>query len=138
MISPKLSILMVAMSVVGAVSPMAAMAQDTVTNALDVSNTAAQVADTSADDNVEVNDADVSQSNQNEAECEDDCEASVEARDQIQFSNVERENSIETGDVEQEQEEIEQANSLEDVDAIAIGPILCCSDPDCLQPFPCP
>ncbi len=123
MISPRLSILMVAMSVVGAVSPMAAMAQDenTAANVFDVSNTAAQVADTSADRNVLVNNAEVEQSIENEAECDDRCGASVEVRDQIQVSEIDQDNEIRTGDVEQEQEDIEQENELEDIVAVALA-----------------
>jgi len=133
---------MVAMTVVGAVSPMAAMAQetddDTAVNVFDLSNIAAQVADTSADNNVQVNDADVQQSIENEAECDDECGADVTVRDQIQLSNVEQENEISTGDVEQEQEEIEQANSLEDVDAVAVaGGCWICVDFDCTRIVPC-
>jgi hypothetical protein len=113
---------MVAMTAFGAVSPMAAMAQDdTAANVFDLSNTVAQVADTSADDNVQVNNAEVKQSIENEAECDDRCGASVEVRDQIQVSEIEQENEIETGDVEQEQEDIEQENELEDIVAIALA-----------------
>jgi hypothetical protein len=118
---------------------MAAMAQDndTAANVFDLSNTVAQVADTSADNNVQVNDADVQQSIENEAECDDECGADIAVRDQIQLSNVEQENEISTGDVEQDQEEIEQANSLEDVITVAIeGPAVPCCDPDCLRLFP--
>jgi TolA-binding protein len=122
MISTRLSILMVAMTAFGAVSPMAAMAQDdTAANVFDLSNTVAQVADTSADDNVQVNNAEVKQSIENEAECDDRCGASVEVRDQTQISNVEQENEIETGDVEQEQEDIEQENEFEDIIAVALA-----------------
>jgi len=114
---------MVAMSVVGAVSPMAAMAQDenTAANVFDVSNTIANVADTSADDNVQVNNAEVEQSIENEAECDDRCGASVEVRDQIQVSEIDQDNEIRTGDVEQEQEDIEQENELEDIVAVALA-----------------
>jgi len=114
---------MVAMSVVGAVSPMAAMAQDenTAANVFDVSNTAAQVADTSADRNVLVNNAEVEQSIENEAECDDRCGASVEIRDQTQVSEIDQDNEIRTGDVEQEQEDIEQENELEDIVAVALA-----------------
>jgi hypothetical protein len=123
MISTRLSILMVAMTAFGAVSPMAAMAQDddTAANVFSLSNTAAQVADTSADDNVQVNNAEVKQSIENEAECDDQCGARIEVDDQTQISNVEQENEIETGDVEQEQEDIEQENELEDIVAIALA-----------------
>jgi hypothetical protein len=116
---------MVAMTAFGAVSPMAAMAQeednDAAVNTFSLSNIAAQVADTSADDNVQVNNAEVKQSIKNSAECDDDCEAEVEVDDQTQISNVEQENEIETGDVEQEQEDIEQENELEDIIAIALA-----------------
>jgi hypothetical protein len=113
---------MVAMTAFGAVSPMAAMAQDDIAaNVFDLSNTVAQVADTSADDNVQVNNAEVKQSIENEAECDDRCGASVEVRDQIQVSEIEQENEIETGDIEQEQEDIEQENELEDIVAIALA-----------------
>src|SRR5215204_1446179 len=124
MISTRLSILMVAMTAFGAVSPMAAMAQpdnDVAANVLDQSNTFAQIADTSADDNVQVNNAEVKQSIENEAECDDRCGASVEVRDQIQVSEIEQENEIRTGDVEQEQEDIEQENELEDIVAVALA-----------------
>jgi hypothetical protein len=114
---------MVAMTAFGAVSPMAAMAQDddTAANVFSLSNTVAQIADTSADDNVQVNNAEVKQSIENEAECDDQCGASVEVRDQIQVSEIEQENEIETGDIEQEQEDIEQENELEDIVAIALA-----------------
>ena len=116
---------MVAMTAFGAVSPMAAMAQeednDLAANVFEASNTVAQVADTSADNNVQVNNAEVKQSIENEAECDDQCGASIEVDDQTQISNVEQENEIETGDVEQEQEDIEQENELEDIVAIALA-----------------
>jgi hypothetical protein len=115
---------MVAMTAFGAVSPMAAMAQednDLAANVFEASNTVAQVADTSADDNVQVNNAEVKQSIKNSAECDDDCEAEVEVDDQTQISNVEQENEIETGDVEQEQEDIEQENEFEDIIAVALA-----------------
>jgi hypothetical protein len=114
---------MVAMTAFGAVSPMAAMAQDddTAANVFSLSNTAAQIADTSADDNVQVNNAEVKQSIENEAECDDQCGAEINVDDQTQISNVEQENEIETGDVEQEQEDIEQENELEDIVAIALA-----------------
>ena len=116
---------MVAMTAFGAVSPMAAMAQeednDLAANVFEASNTVAQIADTSADDNVQVNNAEVKQSIENEAECDDRCGASVEVRDQIQVSEIEQENEIETGDIEQEQEDIEQENELEDIVAIALA-----------------
>ena len=113
---------MVAMTAFGAVSPMAAMAQDdTAANVFDLSNTVAQVADTSADDNVQVNNAEVRQSIENEAECDDQCGASVEVRDQIQVSEIDQDNEIRTGDVEQEQEDIEQENELEDIVAVALA-----------------
>src|SRR5829696_5771422 len=141
MISTRLSILMVAMTAFGAVSPMAAMAQednDLAANVFSLSNTAAQVADTSADNNLQVNNAEVKQSIENEAECDDECGADVTVRDQIQVSEIEQENEIETGDVEQEQEEIEQANSLEDVDAVAVaGGCWICVDFDCTRIVPC-
>ena len=125
MISTRLSILMVAMTAFGAVSPMAAMAQeednDLAANVFEASNTVAQVADTSADNNVQVNNAEVKQSIENEAECDDQCGASIEVDDQTQISNVEQENEIETGDVEQEQEDIEQENELEEIVAIALA-----------------
>jgi TolA-binding protein len=122
MISTRLSILMVAMTAFGAVSPMAAMAQDDIAaNVFEASNTVAQVADTSADDNVQVNNAEVKQSIENEAECDDQCGASVEVRDQIQVSEIEQENEIETGDIEQEQEDIEQENEFEDIIAVALA-----------------
>jgi TolA-binding protein len=125
MISTRLSILMVAMTAFGAVSPMAAMAQeednDLAANVFEASNTVAQVADTSADNNVQVNNAEVKQSIENEAECDDRCGAEVNVDDQTQISDIEQENEIETGDVEQEQEDIEQENELEDIFAIALA-----------------
>jgi TolA-binding protein len=123
MISTRLSILMVAMTAFGAVSPMAAMAQDddTAANVFSLSNTAAQIADTSADDNVQVNNAEVKQSIENEAECDDQCGAEINVDDQTQISNVEQENEIETGDVDQDQDDIEQENELEDIVAIALA-----------------
>src|SRR5215204_1594489 len=122
MISTRLSILMVAMTAFGAVSPMAAMAQDDIAaNVFDLSNTVAQVADTSADDNVQVNNAEVKQSIENEAECDDRCGASVEVRDQIQVSEIEQENEIETGDVEQTQRDIDASNEVRDVIQVALA-----------------
>jgi hypothetical protein len=123
MILSKLSVLVVAMTVVGAVSPMAAMAQDddTAANVFSLSNTAAQVADTSADNNLQVNNAEVKQSIENEAECDDQCGAEVNVDDQTQVSVIEQENEIETGDVEQEQEDIEQENEFEDIVAVALA-----------------
>jgi hypothetical protein len=114
---------MVAMTAFGAVSPMAAMAQDddTAANVFSLSNTAAQIADTSADDNVQVNNAEVKQSIENEAECDDRCGAEINVDDQTQISNVEQENEIETGDVDQDQDDIEQENELEDIVAIALA-----------------
>jgi hypothetical protein len=141
MISPKLSILMVAMSVVGAVSPMAAMAQDTATNALDVSNIAAQAADTSADDNVQPNNAEVSQSQSVEAECEgEECESGdASAEDLTQVSDIDQANEIRTGNVNQDQREINQENEIANiricslsevsVDAVASPEELGCLDP---------
>jgi hypothetical protein len=122
MISPRLSILMVAMSVVGAVSPMAAMAQDdTAANVFEASNTVAQVADTSADKNVQVNSATVKQSIENEAECDDQCGPEVTTGDNTQTSTIEQENEIETGDVEQTQTDITQEAEIEEVLAIALA-----------------
>jgi hypothetical protein len=125
MISTRLSILMVAMTAFGAVSPMAAMAQeednDLAANVFEASNTVAQVADTSADNNVQVNNAEVKQSIENEAECDDQCGAEVNVDDQTQVSVIEQENEIETGDVEQEQEDIEQENEFEDIVAVALA-----------------
>src|SRR5215204_4249649 len=122
MISTRLSILMVAMTAFGAVSPMAAMAQDdTAANVFDVSNTVAQVADTSADDNVQVNNAEVRQSIENEAECDDRCGASVEVRDQIQVSEIDQDNEIRTGDVEQTQRDIDASNEVRDILQIALA-----------------
>jgi len=115
---------MVAMTAFGAVSPMAAMAQpdnDLATNLFDQSNTFAQIADTSADDNVQVNNAEVKQSIENEAECDDRCGASVEVRDQIQVSEIEQENEIETGDVEQTQRDIDASNEVRDVIQVALA-----------------
>jgi len=115
---------MVAMTAFGAVSPMAAMAQpdnDVAANVLDQSNTFAQIADTSADDNVQVNSATVKQSIENEAECDDRCGASVEVRDQTQTVELDQENEIETGDVEQTQRDIDASNEVRDVIQVALA-----------------
>jgi FKBP-type peptidyl-prolyl cis-trans isomerase (trigger factor) len=124
MISPRLSILMVAMSVVGVVSPMAAMAQETeentAANILDQANTAANVADTSADDNVQVNNAEVSQSIANVAACDDKCGPEVETGDNTNVAVVDQENEIETGDVEQTLD-ADQSNTATDVVQVALA-----------------
>ena len=125
MISPRLSILMVAMTAFGAIGPVAAMAQptddDTAANVVDLSNTFAQIADTSADDNVQVNNAEVKQSIKNSAECDDQCGASVEVRDQIQVSEIDQENEIETGDASNEVRDVEQENEFEDNILVALA-----------------
>jgi hypothetical protein len=116
---------MVAMTAFGAIGPVAAMAQptddDTAANVVDLSNVFAQIADTSADDNVQVNNAEVDQSIKNSAECDDQCGADVTTRDQIQVSDIEQENEIETGDVEQEAEDVEQENDVEDLVQVALA-----------------
>jgi hypothetical protein len=133
MITPKLTAALVAMTALVGVAPGAVFAQDmiaeedgtsdtdTAFNEFLVSNTVANVADTSADGNLQVNSATVSQSQSVEAECEDDCSAEADAEDLTQISNIEQENSIETGDVEQTNEDIEQENSLEEILAIALA-----------------
>jgi hypothetical protein len=125
MITPKLTAALVAMTALVGVAPGAVFAQDsdtdTAANVFDVSNAVANVADTSADENVQVNSARVDQSQSVEAECEDDCEAEAEAEDLTQISNIEQENEIETGDVEQTNEDIEQENELEDIIAVALA-----------------
>ena len=124
MITPKLTAALVVMTALAGLAPAAVFAQedtDTAANVFDVDQTVAQVADSSADDNVQVNNAEVKQSIENEAECDDDCGAEVNVDDQTQISNVEQENEIETGDVEQEQEDIEQENEFEDILAIALA-----------------
>jgi len=116
---------MVAMTAFGAIGPVAAMAQptddDLAANVLSGSNTFAQIADTSADDNVQVNNAEVKQSIKNSAECDDRCGASVEVRDQIQVSEIDQENEIETGDATNNAEDVEQENEFEDNILVALA-----------------
>ena len=115
---------MVAMTAFGAIGPVAAMAQDDndlAANVLSGSNTFAQIADTSADDNVQVNNAEVKQSIKNSAECDDQCGADVTTRDQIQVSNIEQENEIETGDATNTATDVEQENEFEDNILVALA-----------------
>jgi hypothetical protein len=126
MITPKLTAALVVMTALAGVAPGAVFAQDdgtsdtdTAANVFDVSNTIANIADTSADDNTQINNAEVEQEQSGEAECDDDC--SAEVSDLTQISSVEQENEIETGDVEQEANDNEQENELEEIVAVALA-----------------
>jgi hypothetical protein len=132
MITPKLTAVLVAMTALVGAGPVAVFGQaaapmdpadetdtDTAVNEFLVSNTIANVADTSADDNTQINNAEVDQEQSGEAECDDDCSASV--FDLTQISNVEQENEIETGDVDQEANDNEQSNELDEILAIALA-----------------
>jgi hypothetical protein len=124
MITPRLTALIVAMSALGASGPLAAMAQEeevnTAANILSQANTAANVADTSADDNVQVNNAEVSQSIANVAACDDKCGPEVETGDNTNFAEVDQENEIETGDVTQDLT-AEQSNTATEVVQVALA-----------------
>jgi hypothetical protein len=122
MLSPRLTALIVAMSALGASGPLAAMAQETniAENFLGQANTATNVADTSADGNVQVNDAKVSQSIENIAECDDECGPEVSTGDNTNVAEVDQENEIETGDVTQDLT-AEQSNTATEVVQVALA-----------------
>ena len=113
------------MTAIGAITPMAAMAQstddDTAANVVGCFPQPCleivQSAETSADDNVQVNDADVKQSIKNSAECDDQCGASFAGRDdmsdQEQFPRIVQENEIGTGDASNSATDAEQENEFE-------------------------
>ena len=135
MISPRLSILMVAMSVVGTVAPMAAMAQES-ENELDVGNTeAAQEVVTAAStavENNQNNDATVLQVQETslrtgDSERCDDCGSIDIERASVgtQESEIEQSNEadIETGDIDQDvdaDQDVEGAD-IDDFVAVLLG-----------------
>jgi Spy/CpxP family protein refolding chaperone len=130
MITPKLTAVLVAMTALVGAAPAAVFAQDIglaapmdpedgsvtdiVSNAISSSQTAAQVADTSADGNTQINNAEVSQAQVASASCEDDCSASASQEELEQSSDIDQSNNIETGDVDQEQD-VEQTAEFEDI-----------------------
>jgi hypothetical protein len=141
MITPKLTAALVVMTALAGLAPAAVFAQDAVplalvtdprdgddgtsvedivSNAISTSQSAVQAADTSADDNNQINNAEVTQTQVASAACVEDCEdVSASQEDLEQESDVDQDNSIETGDVDQEQD-VEQDQELEDIVQFAL------------------
>jgi hypothetical protein len=107
------AIAITALGFYGSVDTMSAFAQ-VVENRISTSQDATQAADSSADDNTQVNNAEVTQTQAAIASCEEYCNVEAEQEDNTQTSTVTQSNSIRTGDVTQEQD-VTQTQELEDI-----------------------